>query len=202
MIDKERIKLVKNFIIILLWGITLFSCEKDFSPLAQHTKQAVALNEGNIFYYHGHNAIHDSDSLWTLAEWFGYDEVMRDSIINNNRHIVLNYNILSRADKNKLYDFENGREVTLLDFNVQIGDTVDFYNSKVIVEDISKKPALNLNQTVISVSSKKLNSDTLITGMYTRQFGLLTSSRSNGQFSEGCVLLGAVINGIEFGKVH
>ena len=202
MTDKERITPVKNFVIILLWGIALFSCEKDFSPLASYPKQAVALNEGNIFYYHGHNAIHDSDSLWTLAEWFGYDEVMRDSIINNNRYFILNYNILRRADKNKLYDFENGREVTLLDFNVQIGDTVDFYSSKVIVDDMGKRQVFNLNQTVISVSSKKLNSDTRITGMYTRQFGLLTSSRSNGQFSEGSVLLGAVINGIEFGKVH
>lgn len=194
--------MMKSFIIFSLLGIIALSCEKDFSPLTLYPEQAVALNIGDIFYYHGHSVVHGSDSIWALAEWFGYDKVMGDTIVHDNRYFVLNHNILRRANKNKLYGFENGREVTLLDYDVQIGDTVDFFHSKVIVDDIRKKQVFNLNQTVISVSSERSFSDTLITGRYTRRFGLLTLSKSNGQFSEGSVLLGATINGIQFGKVR
>lgn len=194
--------MMKPFIAFLAAGMAIMSCEKDFSPLASYPEQAVALNIDNIFYYHGYSVNQDSDSVWAVAESFGYEKVIGDTLIQNKRYFILNYNVFRRADKDKLYCFENNHEITLLNYNVQMGDTVDFYNSRVIVEDIGKRQVFNRSQTVISVSNKKLNSNTLITGEYTTQFGLLAYSKGYKKSSDGSTLLGAIINGISFGKVR
>ena len=193
---------MKYFIPFFLFGIILISCEKDFSPLGLFPEQSVALKTGNIFYYHEYSSGQLADSVWVVSEWFLYDNVIGDTLILNRKYFILNHSTLRRADKDRFYGFENSKEVTLLNYDIQIGDTVDFYNSRVIVEDIGKKQVFNRHQTVVSVSSKKLNSDTLITGTYTKQFGLLSYSKGYGKISHGSTLSGSIINGIQFGVIH
>jgi hypothetical protein len=197
-----RIKMKKYLIPFLLTGIVFLFCEKDLSPISPNPGKSVALNVGNLFYYSEYSSSQISDTAWAVSDWFRYDNIIGDTLILNKRYFILNHSTLRRADENKLYGFENNNEVTLLDFDVQIGDTVDFYNSRAIVEDIGKRQIFNRNQTIISVSSGQLYSDTLITGAYAAQFGLLAYSIAHGKNSDGSTLLGAVINGIQFGKIH
>ncbi len=193
--NKLKVTEMKYLCIIYLIAILFISCE--LNPFASSIETVVALSKGNVFYYNEYSL-----SEVVLADWYSYNEVIGDTVIQNKRYFVLNNNIFERADEYRVYTFRSDLEIVKLNYNIQIGDTVEFNNYRVIVENIEKKRVFNETQTVISVSSKKLNFQSIITGTYATKFGLLTFTQKIDNHTDGSTLVGVIIDGIQYGVIH
>jgi len=189
---------IKYRLFSLLILIILICCEKHKTLVQPNTSDpVVSLSKGNIFLYHFYRR---SDCI--LHDWFGYDEVTGDTIINHIEYSIINNERIERSDNTKLYSYINGNEIIKLEYDIRNGDIIPFLDKSVNVDSIKQEDIFCKNQNVIYVSNKTSNSDTLITGKYTMIFGILSYCENYNNLRNGYNLSGARIDGIEYGQIY
>ena len=188
----------KNIIISCLLVIFLISCEKNKNPIQPNTSwTVVSLNKGNLFYYHKYSLFGG-----VLTDWFSYDKVTGDTLINKIIYSIFNNKRIERADKIRLYSYYKGNEIIKLEYDINNGDIIPFLSKIVSVDSIKQEDVFSKEQIVIYVSNKEFDSDTLILGKYTRIFGVLSYSEKYNNHITGYSLSGALINENKYGEIH
>ncbi len=188
----------KNIIISCLLVIFLISCEKNKNPIQPNTSwTVVSLHKGNLFYYHKYSLFGG-----VLTDWFSYDKVTGDTLINKIIYSIFNNKRIERADKIRLYSYYKGNEIIKLEYDINNGDIIPFLSKIVSVDSIKQEDVFSKEQIVIYVSNKEFDSDTLILGKYTRIFGVLSYSEKYNNHITGYSLSGALINENKYGEIH
>lgn len=176
---------------------------------AQNTKPFRSLAVGNKFVYSEYRADFE------FARH--YEQVLRDTIIDNKRYAVVLSSIfggsitmrLERSDESKIYVYQNGKEEVAHNFYLKIGDTVQANlmganYSNVVVTSVSRSFNSVTADSTVSFSSTSYPNTSFI---YAQRRGFSTINRTSnvpsGIYSMrwvGSVIDGQVIGDISLGR--
>lgn len=189
------------YITILIFLVLSCENKKAVSPIDTNDTNPykyaiVSLQKSNLYYFSYY-----SIGTAVVYDWSGYEEITGDTILNEVTYSVINNIRMERADREKVYIYDNGRETIKLDFNIKLGDITKFFDNDVIVYSIQVEKVFWETREVIYVSNKYLNPDTLISGKYTSFVGVLEYSEEIKNYKYGYYLNGAAVEGRVYGDL-
>ena len=187
-----------KFSLLIVTFLFLLSCERNFNSVDLNDRRIISLSIGNKYLYHQYSLA--GDSVAVVVDWYSHKEIIADTIIFGRRYFNFNNEELLRLEGKKVLAFSKNGDIVKYDFEVEIGDTVDFQGDNLIVSEVSKEPILGDIQKVFRLTNVDFKPDTVISVSYSTKFGLNSISRRYSNSSSGKHLVGAIISSQKYGR--
>ena len=100
----------------------------------------ISLFIGNKSLYYCSSVYGDSSAV--LVDWFSQTEIIGDTILSGQRYFNFDNEEFLRLEGNRVFTYSENGDIIKYNFEVEIGDTVDFQGNTLIVSDVSQKPIL------------------------------------------------------------
>jgi hypothetical protein len=158
------------------------------------TSTGVRFAVGNQYYWQ-----HMNISSGILTDSFHKEFVTNDSTIANTRYFVLTTGEVLSSSDDTVYSYHDGSQSIYYRFDVAIGQSVQFLGYVLPVTSVEFDSVFGQLQKQIMVSNESLSPDTVVSGIYATEFGLIVFSKKYGTHESRQVLMGARIDNVDFG---
>ena len=180
--------------LLIVTFLFLWSCERNFTSVDLNERRIISLSIGNKYLYHVYSL---ADIVF--SDLYSHQEIIADTIIFGRRYFNFNNEEFLRIEGNKVLVFSKNGDIVKYDFEVEIGDTVDFQGDNLIVSEVSEEPILGDIQKVFRLTNVDFKPDTVISVSYSTKFGLISINRTHSNSSSGKRLVGAIISSQKYG---
>lgn len=185
--------LSRYMVLVFLFPLLLLSaCGNLFESEPPDPGPVVSLDPGTEYYYrHTEN----SDTS------FIHLKIVGDTLIQGKSYAIFDNGVYKRTEDGVVYLRKDNEEIIEMNFRVAIGDSVRFLGEELLVTNVERKEMFGFQQSVISVSNSMMAQDTIISGIYSTLYGIVSHTRSASGITIGDTLLGAIVSGKSYGTM-